>query len=198
MAVDSADIALPFRPVASDEPQDENEAETEGRRVVRRTVMTAALAGSGVAGRVTLQGVPSVEPIVPLAIVTGFLVSWRHGAAIGASGFYTSNFLVWGGHGPWTLFQCLGAALAAVAGAAFARMHGGRRTMVGALVTGTVVYEIVVNLGSVMTTPWLLATGVAGLIAALPYAAIHIGSSIGFGGVLYGIREPIKNGYGEH
>lgn len=203
MAADAVDTGVPVGPAApagsaGDEDMNEDDDLGAGRRAARMVAMTAMLAGGGVAGRVALQGVPSVEPLVPLAIATGFYVSWRHGAAVGMSGFYASNFLVWGGHGPWTVFQCLGAGMAAVAGALFARMGDGRRVFVGSLVAGTLLYEVAVNLGSVVTTPWMLAAGVAGMVAALPYAAVHIGSSLGFGGVFYGLRTYIERGYGQH
>lgn len=192
-AADTRIPAVPETPSLSSETAEDADSQT----VLRTAAMTAALTGGGVAGRVALQGVPSVEPLLPLAIAVGAFVSWRQGAIIGISGFYASNFLVWGGQGPWTVFQCLGTGLAAVTGAAVARGDAGKWRFVTALAAGTVLYEGVVNLGSLVATPWLLAGGAAGLLAALPYAAVHLTSSLGFGGILYGIRRSIEHGYGQ-
>ncbi|MFH1294629.1 MAG: hypothetical protein ABIH90_01655, partial [Candidatus Aenigmatarchaeota archaeon] len=68
----------------------------------------AALTSLGVMGRVALQWIPSVEPIVPLAIVVSFFLGYKYGVSSGMGAFYASNFLVWGGQGPWTIFQVVG------------------------------------------------------------------------------------------
>lgn len=163
---------------------------TETRTSVRRAAATALLVGAGVGGRVALQHVPSVSPGVAVAVAAGLYGGWRHGAATGAGVFMISNSLVWGGQGPWTVFQVLGAG---AAGGLAGMLPRGRGGTVAALVGGTVAFEAVVNLGSALYMPW----GLAALPAALPFAATHLAATLGFGGVLHGFDDYIAALYTE-
>ncbi|MFB6077167.1 MAG: hypothetical protein ABEK12_03495, partial [Candidatus Nanohaloarchaea archaeon] len=134
-----------------------------------------------VAGRAAFQGVPSVEPLVAVAVAAGFYGGWRHGLTAGTTGYVVSNSLVWGGQGPWTAFQAAGAGIAGLAGA----MLGASRNRVAfalALVMGATGYELVVNLGSLA----FMGFAPAALLAAVPFAVVHLASTIGFGTVLHG------------
>ncbi|MCX6709808.1 MAG: hypothetical protein NTV63_02520, partial [Candidatus Woesearchaeota archaeon] len=71
----------------------------------------------GAAGlRATMQFLPSVEPLTFFAMLSGFLFGKKKGFIAGASSLYLSNFLVFGGQGPWTLFQALGFGIAGFLG----------------------------------------------------------------------------------
>ncbi|WEL23849.1 hypothetical protein [Candidatus Nanohalovita haloferacivicina] len=151
--------------------------------------VTAVLTATGVAGRVALQHVPSVEPLIAVAAATGFYFGMREGVAAGATGYYISNFLVWGGQGPWTFFQVLGAAAAGVTGGLAGNISKGRNAFLVSTAVGLVVYEVVINLASV----GFMASGFsfAFMAAALPFAFAHLVSTVGFGLILYGSKEKI-------
>src|SRR3989344_1371577 len=58
--------------------------------------------------RIPMQVVPSAEPITFFAILSGWLFGKKKGFITGALAGYLSNFLMFGGQGPWTIFQMLG------------------------------------------------------------------------------------------
>lgn len=151
---------------------------------------TLALTASGIAGRVALQHIPSVEPLVAVAAATGFYFGTRKGVFAGATGFYLSNFLVFGGQGPWTVFQVLGAGAAGLSGGMIGKFFNGRTAFFTSAIVGVIVYEILVNLGS-LTFAAFTGIGVSYLVSALPFTLTHIASTIGFGLILYGAKEKI-------
>lgn len=178
-------------PAARDVP-DAGEQDRSRGRTVSPTAATAALLGGGILGRVALQHVPSVEPLVAAAVAAGFYGTWRHGAFVGAAGFVASNALVWGGQGSWTLFQATGAAGAGVAGAMLAAAGTGRLRFVAALVLGTATFEAAVNAGSLAFMPF----GTAALMAAVPFTLMHLGSTIGFGLIIDGWNTHLDAAFG--
>lgn len=161
----------------------------ESSSTARKLAIFTGLTASGIAGRVALQHIPSVEPIVPMAVALGFYTGARYGAFSGASAFYASNFLVWGAHGPWTLFQVLGAGAAGATGGVFSKFSSGRTGFFASLVVGTLFFEFAVNMGSLV---YGMGLNPAYLLAALPFGAIHVASSIGFGSILYGFKDKIR------
>ncbi|MFB6204760.1 MAG: hypothetical protein ABEJ75_03885 [Candidatus Nanohaloarchaea archaeon] len=168
-------------------------SDSVGSTLTRRLAATAALTATGIAGRVLLQHSPSVEPIVAIAVGIGFIHDWRHGASSGASGFFLSNFLVWGGQGPWTVFQVIGAGAAGATGGLFSRFSSSRTMFFASLVAATVLYEFSVNLGSLVYG--MGALNPAFLAAAVPFGLIHLTSSISFGAMIYGFKERIGRLY---
>ncbi len=169
------------------------ERDDAGSRLSSPAVATTALLGGGIAGRVAFQHVPSVEPLVAAAVAAGFYGTWRHGAFVGAAGFAASNALVWGGQGPWTLFQALGAGGAGLLGAALAGRGAGAVRFGAALVGGTVAFEAAVNIGGLAAVPFL---GAATLLAAVPFGLVHLASTIGFGMMLYGCDGYLTDAFG--
>ncbi len=154
--------------------------------------MTAVLTAAGIAGRVALQHIPSVETVLPMAVAAGFFYGSRYGFASGASGFFVTNFLVWGGQGPWTVFQVLGAGLAGASGGVLGRISSRPEAFFLSLVSGTVMFEAVVNFSASVYTQWALASPLTYLAASLPFVGIHIASSIGFGSIIYGIDGKLE------
>lgn len=151
-----------------------------------------AMAATGVIGRVALQGFPSIEPITALAVASGYYLGPKEGVYTGATAFFVSNFMVYGGQGPWTFFQVAGAAAAGATGYLFSRVHRDRITYFGALVAGVMAYELAVNLGSVLYTPWAVGGLVPYFLAAVPFVLIHTASTLGFGGVLHGFESSLE------
>jgi energy-coupling factor transport system substrate-specific component len=160
------------------------------RQNLRSLIILFALTSAAVAGRVALQNVPSVEPITPFAILAGFMLGSSYGFATGTSAFYLSNFMVWGGQGPWTIFQCLGAGLAGYTAGWFGKTWKNFKMYTVAIVAGILVYETVVIL--TLGTMW---SGFFGLplfiLTSLPFVAVHLVSSIGIGSALWGVKKTL-------
>lgn len=141
-----------------------------------------------VGGRVALQFVPSVEPIIPLAVLAGLLWGARDGFSLGAGAYVTSNFFVWGFQGPWTVFQALGAGLAgALAGTLVKKTKENARDLVVWSMIGTLVFECMVNLGGVFwgTSLILGAISLPGyFLLSLPFSLVHFGTNVVFARLL--------------
>jgi energy-coupling factor transport system substrate-specific component len=157
----------------------------------RKLLLITALTTLGIFGRVAFQFIPSVEPLTPLSILTGFLLGPISGFISGVVGFYLSNFLVWGFQGPWTVFQCLGAGLAGFIGGLIGKLGKKSRTkfLISTFI-GIIVYEIVVTvlMGMMFSLPLLLFY----IITSIPFSLIHLSSSLGFSLSFYEFKEQIK------
>ena len=156
----------------------------------RKLLLVTLLTTLGVAGRVALQFIPSVEPLTPMSIFLGFLFGPIYGFISGVSGFYASNYLVWGGQGPWTLFQCLGAGLAGFIGGIFGKI--GKKSRIKFLIStfiGITIYEIIVTvfMGAMFLFPMILIY----ILTSIPFAIVHLASSLGFSLSFYELQENI-------
>ncbi|MFH1255661.1 MAG: hypothetical protein V1494_00035 [Candidatus Diapherotrites archaeon] len=161
----------------------------EGIKVKREAKELTAfllLFGGAVAGRVALQYVPSVEPIIPLAVLAGFLFGAKEGFALGSGAYVASNFFIWGLQGPWTIFQALGAGIAGALGG-FRGKTGkpGKMDLIVFSVIGTIVFEFLMNAsGPIMGIGVLGAFGLFSIplyfLTSLPFTLTHIISNIGF------------------
>lgn len=151
---------------------------------------TAVLTATGVAGRVALQHIPSVEPLIAIAAATGFYFGTRQGMFAGGTGYYLSNFLVYGGQGPWTAFQIVGAAAAGASGGLIGKVSEGKYAFLSSAFVGVMMYELTVNIGSLGFASFTVI-GAAYLASAVPFVLTHIASTIGFGLILYGSKEKI-------
>lgn len=158
---------------------------------VKASTATAVLTAIGVGGRVALQWNPSLETVLPFAVAAGFYGGTKHGFVSGAAGFLLTNFLIWGGQGPWTVFQCLGAGLGAGSAAFFGRVSTGFKSFTAALLTATLIFEVFVNAGSLLYMPF----GAASLFAAIPFIAVHFASSLSFGSIIYGNERILSKAY---
>lgn len=149
-------------------------------KIQKQLILLLAFTVAAALGRAALQGVPSVEPITALAVLSGMLFGRKKGAAVGASSFYLSNFLVWGGQGPWTIFQVFGAGMAGFLGG-FLKKRSLIPLMV-VTVAATLIFELSVNLW------WSLQFGLLfgifslplAFITSLPFFLTHIITNIAF------------------
>ncbi len=127
-----------------------------------------------IVGRSIFQYFPSVEPLIPLYIFLSYY-GGRIFAVEGAIAFYFSNFLVYGGQGPWTIFQVIGTYLACYTAYKIPKR---RYNLYLSTILGISLYEFTVNIG------WMFSTGIFNLwysfIPAIPYSLTHIISSLGF------------------
>ncbi len=60
----------------------------------RKLLLITALTSLGIFGRAALQFIPSVEPLIPINILTGFLFGPLSGFMSGVTGFYLSNYFL--------------------------------------------------------------------------------------------------------
>jgi energy-coupling factor transport system substrate-specific component len=157
----------------------------------RKLLLISFLTTLGILGRAAFQFIPSVEPLTPLSIFTGFLFGPISGFISGVTGFYFSNFLVWGLQGPWTIFQCLGAGLAGFIGGIIGKLGKKSRTkLLVSTLLGIAVYEIIVTvgMGTIFAFPFLLIY----IITSLPFSFVHLVSSLGFSLSFYEFKSQIK------
>ncbi|MFC2135455.1 DUF6580 family putative transport protein [Bacteroidota bacterium] len=137
-------------------------------------ILSSFILGAGLL-RVPMQVLPSAEPITFFALLGGWLFGRKKGFMVGAGALITSNFFVLGGHGPWTIFQALGFGLAGYLGGFLKEKSGYVKTAVVA-VLATLVFEAVINLGSMLVFP----AGFLVIITALPFIAVHLVSNLIF------------------
>lgn len=159
---------------------------------------TAALTASGILGRVALQHYPSIETVLPVAIAVGFYAGKKQGLASGMTGFYATNFLVYGGQGPWTFYQVAGAGLAAVMASYMSKISSGKNMYFGSLIMGALAFELVVNSVSLISSGTGLLSAPSYLLAAVPFALTHLVSTLGFGVTIYGFNRTLGKVYGRN
>ena len=160
--------------------------------LLRIALATTALTSLGILGRATLQLIPSVEPLTSMVVLVGLFFGPIAGFISGASGFYASNFLVWGGQGPWTIFQSLGAGAAGFIGGIFGLLGKSRWQVLLATLIGVTLYELIVTIGMGALVSFSLAYTMFYLVTSLPFSLVHIGSSIGFSLAFYEFKGQIK------
>jgi len=154
---------------------------------LREFMVLVGFAVGAAALRVPMQVVPSAEPITFFAILAGWLFGKKKGFLVGVGALYISNYLVFGGQGVWTIFQALGFGIAGFLGG-FLSEKARIWNVLLITVLGTLIFEIVVNIGSVFMFPW----GLLGLfITALPFTIIHLVSNTAFAFLLPKTKEII-------
>ncbi len=156
------------------------------RNELKSLAIFSGLLATAVAGRVAMQWIPSVEPIIPFAVLAGLLFGAKEGFTLGGAAYIISNFFVWGIQGPWTIFQALGAALAGGFAGVWGKMRSPNwKDIILLSIAGTVLFEIIMN----VTGPFM-GIGIFGafglftipmyFLTALPFSLVHIGSNIVF------------------
>jgi energy-coupling factor transport system substrate-specific component len=143
---------------------------------LREYLVLVGLTLGAAALRAPMQVIPSAEPITFFAILAGWLFGKKKGFLVGAGALYASNFLVFGGHGIWTVFQALGFGLAGFLGG-FLSKKARIWNVLLITILATLLFELIVNIGSIFMFPW----GIFSLfITALPFTLIHLISNSAF------------------
>jgi hypothetical protein len=173
----------------------QSDSESSEKISSKTLAVTASLTASGIIGRVFLQHYPSIETVLPVAIAVGFYAGRKQGLASGMTGFYATNFLVYGSQGPWTFYQMAGAGLAAVAASYMSKISSGKKMYLGSLIVGTAAFEAVVNIGSLFFSGVGLFSIPAYLLAAVLFALTHLASTLGFGVTIYGFNRTLRSVY---
>jgi hypothetical protein len=162
------------------------EAKKKHNSEIKNAAIFFSLLAAAVAGRVAMQWIPSVEPIIPFAVIAGLLFGMREGAMLGSMAYVISNFFVWGIQGPWTIFQALGAGIAGGIAGFYGKAKQPRaRDIIILSVLGTVIFEVIMNIsGAFMGIGLLGAFSIFMLpiyfATSLPFSAAHILTNIGF------------------
>lgn len=134
--------------------------------------------------RIPMQKVPSAEPITFFAILAGWLFGRYKGAAVGASSLYISNFFMFGGQGPWSVFQAAGFAAAGFLGG---MLRGKARWWECAVVFAgaTLIFEVLMNAFTIIGGGGIFLT----FFIALPFLGIHLVSNLIFSAFLPKFRK---------
>lgn len=145
--------------------------------------------------RVPMQAIPSAEPITFFAILSGWLFGKNKGFLVGASALMLSNFMVFGGQGIWTPFQLVAFGIIGYLGGML-REKASILEVVGVAVIGTIVFEVIMNLASIIVFPFGFITI---LISGIPFLLIHLVSNTAFALILPKTKEWIykKGGFNE-
>ncbi len=137
----------------------------------------AVLAMAGGVGRVLLAGIPAVEPITAIVVITVATLGVRSGAAVGMLAVLVSNTAL--GHGPWTFWQVAGFALAALVAAALVGRSAPRGRLAASAAAAALAYDLLLiasqpaALGIAELT---LADYRAYLLLGLPLTVVHMAS----------------------
>ncbi|MDO8428735.1 MAG: hypothetical protein Q7S92_05980 [Candidatus Diapherotrites archaeon] len=135
---------------------------TESKNTQMITLLVLAIIGRAV---LKLFPLPSVEPIIPLAVLAGITLGMDAGIIVGAGGFFLSNFLVPGGQGFWTIWQAMGAGLAgllpAITGQTKKIEEISSEYYLGMTLAGIFLFEILINIQY-------------GDFLVFPFSAIHL------------------------
>lgn len=146
-------------------PKEEKKEKME--KIIRRKFSVtdiAILIIFAVVGRIILEPLPSVEPIIPIAVFAGLMYGADAGILVGLFSYPLSNIFMDGGpFGLWTFLQAIGGGLAGgIAG------NAGKATvnnLVTYSVIGTVLFEFALNIPDQALLVW-------------PFSVVHIVSNI--------------------
>lgn len=137
--------------------------------------------------RVPMQAFPNVEPLTFFAVLAGWLFGKKKGFLVGASSLYISNFLVFGGQGPWTIFQALAFGITGFLGGFLRKKSTMIETLIIVLIA-TIISQIIFNIGfaALFGLNVLLA-----FFTAIPFTLTHIISNSIFGLFLPKVKKII-------
>ncbi len=135
-----------------------------------------AVSFAGLFGRVMFQSIPSVEPLLALAIITSFYKGPKYWLPMALSYVAANSFMI-GGQGFWSIAQFMGVLFAGI----FASFKRGN--LFKKLLGGAIIYELFVNS---LWLPLFISPFI--LLSSLPFSIVHITSTIGFGAFFESIR----------
>ncbi len=152
----------------------------------------------GAALRIPMQAVPSAEPITFFAILAGWLFGKKKGFVTGVAAGYMSNFFMFGGQGPWSLFQALGWGIAGFLGGFIRNIKPSKnyfmywaRAIIPVLIIGvisTLVFDTIMNVSWVLFMPYSIF---ALFLSGLPFLLIHLVSNVIFASFLPFARKVV-------
>ncbi|MBU1004448.1 MAG: ECF transporter S component, partial [Nanoarchaeota archaeon] len=136
---------------------------------------------------IPMQAVPSAEPITFFAILSGWLFGKKKGFITGAAAGYMSNFLMFGGQGPWSIFQCFAWGLAGFLGGFIKDIKPSKnyflfwaRAIIPVVlisVLATLLFDTILNVSWIMFMPYSIF---ALFLSGLPFLLVHLVSNAAF------------------
>ena len=158
---------------------------------LREWLIIIGFIGGAALLRVPMQAAPNVEPITFFALLAGWLFGKKKGFLTGASAGYISNFFVFGGQGPWTIFQVLGWGLAGFLGG-FLRKNSKTFEVVIIAAIATLLFQLIVNTGwSFMLSKVFSISIFVSFLTALPFTLAQLISNSIFALFLPKVRKII-------
>ena len=145
--------------------------------------------------RVPMQVFPNVEPLTFFALLTGWLFGKKKGFLVGVSSLYLSNFMVFGGQGPWTIYQAIGFGVVGFLGGFLRKKAGILETVTLAFIS-TMFLQFLFNIGWSLTFGFnIILTMITGFI----FAIVHVVSNVAFATMLPKAKKLIyeKGGFDE-
>jgi len=154
---------------------------------LREWLVVIGFIAGGALLRVPMQAIPSAEPITFFAILAGWLFGKKKGFLTGAAAGYLSNFFMFGGQGPWSIFQMVGWGIAGLLGGFIKDIKPKKnyflfwvKSIIPVLIIGviaTLLFEVIMNLSWSFFMPF----GIFSLfLSGLPFLLIHLVSNITF------------------
>jgi hypothetical protein len=120
--------------------------------------------------RIALEPLPSVEPIIPLAVFVGLVYGSESGIILGLLSYPLSNIFMEGGlFGFWTIIQSISGAISG--GITSLATEISANSLIYYTFIGTLIFEILINIPD-------------GALIIWPYSIIHIISNIVFAMIL--------------
>lgn len=173
---------------------------------LREWLVVVGFVFGGAALRFVMQPIPSAEPITFFAILGGWLFGKKKGFITGASAGFLSNFIMFGGQGPWTIFQMLGWGIAGFLGGMIKDIKPHKNyawfwlksilPIMAIAIISTAIFDLIMNISWAFIFPYSIL-GI--LISALPFFMIHLVSNLIFAPMLPFVRKLIheKGGFDE-
>ncbi len=144
---------------------------------LKEWLVMAGFVGGASFLRSAMQPWPNVEPLTFFALLAGWLFGKKKGFFVGISSLYISNFFVFGGQGPWTIYQVIGYGIAGFVGG-FLRKEAKIFETVIAMFLATIILQIIFNIG------WGISMGfniLLAFITSIPFMITHLVSNSIFG-----------------
>jgi len=154
---------------------------------LKEWLVVIGFAFGGALLRIPMQAIPSAEPITFFAILSGWLFGKRKGFLTGAAAGYLSNFFMFGGQGPWSIFQMLAWGIAGFLGGFIKNIKPRKNYLLFwlssiipiLLITAlaTLIFDTVMNISWFLFMPFSIF---ALFLSGLPFLLIHLASNLGF------------------
>ena len=144
---------------------------------LKEWLVMAGFAGGAAILRAAMQPFPNIEPLTFFAVLSGWLFGKKKGFITGISALYISNFIVFGGQGPWTIYQSIGYGIAGFIGGFLRKKASVLETMFTMFIA-TIILQITFNLGWAFT----MGFGIIGaFLTSIPFLLTHLISNTIFG-----------------
>lgn len=131
-----------------------------------------------------LPGLPSIEPIIPLAVLACILYGPGKGAMVGAGGYIGSNILL-ASIGPWVVPQAIAGIIAGFLPSILKQEKANSTSLVWLCILGTVIFELTLNI-------WGGGFEISYFMDSITFGFAHIVGNVFFAAILSGMLPSEK------